>query len=136
MSGSNNDYSEVPILSVTATPLDGKPITRDYPITTESGIISGETVPLVSRNNANQEIVQSMLDSLKDQFNANEQKFVVKYTDKEVIDNGWFTHFDMGFGLGLDNGKIDAKVVGTPKKRTIVREQTIEAFIEDKKKKP
>jgi hypothetical protein len=135
MSGNNNDYEDV-ILSVTATPLDGKPIIKDYPITTESGIISRETVPIVSGNNANQVIVQSMLDSLKEQFNANEQKLVVKYREKEVIDNGWFTHFDMSFGLGLDKGKIDAKVVGTPKKRTILREQIIEAFIEDKNNKP
>lgn len=129
----NND--DEPILSVVATPFTGEVIAKDYGIETESTTVSGENVPLVSKNETAINYVAQVVDALKNQYHANKHTLVVDIEETEQVDKGWFSHFDMGVSIGLDNGKLDIKVgEGSPKNIKKTKKTTIEFSLKDKEK--
>ena len=130
----DKNYDE-PIIEVTSTPIDGEPEKHTFPFSTESPTISGSTVPQVAGDLAGQamQVTDKFLDHLRDRYRADEHDIVIKVTEDEEKDRGWFTHMDMGGSFNFPKGKGEARVKGTPKKEKRTKETTIRIGLEKKK---
>jgi len=131
---SEENNNDEPILSVTATPIKGDPLTMKFPLSEDSVIVSRSTVPAVSSDESGLIVhyVAQLLDAVKEKYQPDKHKLVVKFSEKEEIDKGWFSHFDLDLGLNLDAGKWEAKVEGTPRKIKRTKEKTVEVSLKDK----
>jgi hypothetical protein len=129
-----NDHKEEPLIEVTATPIEGSPTKMSFPWDVSSGSIAGSTVPYVSKQNVEASIdtATAVLDVLKDTYISTEKKLVIRVTEKEETDRGWWSHFDFSVSLGLDLGKWEATVKGVPKKEKRTKEKTIEVSLDNK----
>lgn len=118
-----------PIIEVLATPIGKKPIRSEFPISTATPTISGETVPLVADNPEEKyPLVNKFIDSLKDQFDPDKHTIVFKITEEEVEDKGWFSHFDFGAEFNFEKGNYGIKVKGTSPKKTKRKKVTTYEF--------
>jgi hypothetical protein len=131
---SKNYDSDEPVIEVTATPIGGGPKTLNFPLSTESATVSGSTVPMVAGEEPDKAVqfATVFLDHIKEKYSAEEYNLVVKFSEKEEIDRGWFSHVDVGGGIDFEGGKWEAKIKGTPKKITRKKETTIRIGLEKK----
>ena len=135
----SKDYeNDEPIIEVITTVAGEAPEKYEFPITTVSGEVSGVTVPKVAKQETGKSvgIVTAFLDHIKENFKAEEHDLVVKFTEKEEIDRGWFSHMDLLLGgtLKFDGGTWEGKVKGTPKKEKRTKETTVRISLEKKAK--
>jgi hypothetical protein len=139
MSQDKNNKNDEPIIEVTATPVRGMPITRNYSLYDSSGEIAIENVPgLVSSNQEEAvKLATLFLDHIKQNYSSTGHELYVKVEEEEEIDRGWFSHIDLDLGGGIDfeGGRLDAKVKGTPKKEKRKKKTTIRVGVEKKEEK-
>jgi hypothetical protein len=132
-----SDYE--PTIVVTIAPKSENQRVLEFPFSTESNTVSGSTVPSVAKTETEQAIglATKLIDYLKDTFVAGEQKLVIKLTEEEKIDRGWFSHMDLSLGgkFEFPDGSWEAKIKGTPLKEKRTKETRMEVSLEKKENK-
>ena len=112
-----------------------QPIKSEFPISTASTEISHITVPLVTDNPEEKcPLVEKSLDIIKNHFEAGKHSIVLKITEEEEVDKGWFSHTDLSGGYSFEKGDINFKVKSTPKKIKRKKKTTIEVDLKEKDK--
>lgn len=122
-------------IEVLATPIGKKPIKSEYPFSTEAEIISRSTVtPVTDHPDEMVPMVTKFIDVIKKHYKPDEDDIVIKVTEIEEEDKGWFSHFNSEGGLSLSKGSMKFKIKGDPKKTKRFKEKTISIGIEKKNK--
>lgn len=130
------DYTDEPFIEVTATPTTGPSTATKFPFSTNSATIAGSTVTTLVTGKVDNAIglATAFLDHIKDKYQADEYDLVIRLTEKEKVDRGWFSHMDVGGGIDFEGGKWEAHIRGTPKKIIRTKESIIRVSMEKKEK--
>ena len=122
-------------IKVTVTGTDKYVKSSEFPVTESTPAITGSTVPIVAKENTEEAIehANDAVELLKNFLAHQDDSIELTIDEEEMIDRGWFSHFDFKIKYGFSDGEWELSTTSVPKKE--IKKKKTKIRVNKRKKK-